>query len=257
MFSGSVQPNTVSLFSSTGSLPLQLFSTQTDATLPEDSFIHLLNDTTNLPAPPPPASLTPIHTGKEGMKDTKTLIQTVLHIQSPTLPTTFIQCPPQYPFTSASRGLGLKHPWAHIQVRDLGREWSCEFGIADQSGRTGIVRLSTFQKQPRLDAVGDLPLLHLPLSFPQRTDEYSATTWSAVDLHLPRILSAFTSPEFVSEDQPPPPHIRLPAGSFSHVVYVRIYATCRLRRIWFSHAGPSQKIPWEFDLYGCDPARAD
>ncbi|KAL1672965.1 hypothetical protein EV122DRAFT_223638 [Schizophyllum commune] len=254
MFTSSVQPSTVSLFLSTGSLPLQLFETKTDTTLPEDSFVHLLNDTTNSPAPPAPAKLIPIHTGKEGLKDSKTLIQTVLHIQSPTLPTTYIQCPPGFPSASNPRGLGLKHPWVHIQARDMGKEWSFEIGIADQGNRVGIIRCSTFQKQPNLDSIGPFPLLHLPLTFPQRTDEYSGTTWSTIDLNLPRLLSAFTSPQLIDEDHPPP-QVPLPSGTFSHVVYVRVYATCRLRRIWFSQAGPSQKTPWEFDLYGCDPAR--
>jgi hypothetical protein len=83
------------------------------------------------------------------------LNQTVLQIQSPTLRTTYIQCPPVdslYPDNSSSSGardksnnLGIKHPWMHVQVRDMGREWSFEVGLVDQSGRMGIVRLSTFQ----------------------------------------------------------------------------------------------------------------
>ena len=145
MFSSSVQPSTVSLFSSTGSLPLQLFETKTDTTLPEDSFVRLLNDTSNSPAPLAPAKLLSIHTGQEGLKDSKKLIQTVLHIQSPTLPTTYIQCPPGFPSLTNPRGLGLKHPWVHIQARDLGKEWSFEIGIADQGNRVGIIRCSTFQ----------------------------------------------------------------------------------------------------------------
>ncbi|KAL1746041.1 hypothetical protein HDZ31DRAFT_62601 [Schizophyllum fasciatum] len=299
MFSSAVQPTLVSLFSSTGSAPLQLFATHTDTTLPEDSFVHLLNDTTNLPAPSPPCKLVQIYTGKgEGkgaearvddeemrtkdsmtrLKDSKTLVQTVLHIQSPTLPTTYVQCPPDYVVgghTSNARGLGLRHPWLHVQVRDLGREWAMELGVADQARRVGVVRLSTFQPHPRLDAVGSLPLLHLPLRFPQRTDEYSASTWSTIDLHLPRLLAGFSATASTIDDETvdvdsarPASHIdsasspiidprtlALPAGPFSHVVYVRVYATCRLRRVWLSQSGPAQKVPWEFELYGCDPGR--
>jgi len=44
----------------------------------------------------------------------------------------------------------------------------------------------------------------------------------------------------------------LPGGAYSHVAYVKVYATCRLRRIWFSEGGPSKKFPWEFELYGDD-----
>jgi len=57
MFKTTVQPPLVSLFSSVGSHPLQLFSTHVDSQLPEDSFIQLLNDATSLPAPLAPGQL--------------------------------------------------------------------------------------------------------------------------------------------------------------------------------------------------------
>lgn len=41
--------------------------------------------------------------------------------------------------------LGIEHPWIHLQVRNLHREWSFEVGIVDRSGREGVVRCSTFQ----------------------------------------------------------------------------------------------------------------
>ena len=151
MFARSVQPDIVSLFSSTGSDPLGLFSVHVDGSLPSDSFIHLLNDSTSLPAPPPPAALI---TAPSVFRDHHTatsrgheLNQTVLHIQSPTLRKTFIQCPSSVP-PQASPGdkvLGLKHAWLHIQVRNLGRDWSFEVGIVDKTGRQGIIRCSTFQ----------------------------------------------------------------------------------------------------------------
>lgn len=148
MFSGTIQPNIVSLFSSTGSLPLSLFSVETDSTLPSDSLVHLLNDATSLPAPPAPASLIslPKTFADEGADEPSTgkhTRQTVLHIQSPTLRTTFIQCPPS--LSVSDKGLGLKHAWLQLQVRNLGREWSFEVGIADKAGRQGIIRCSTFQ----------------------------------------------------------------------------------------------------------------
>lgn len=60
---------------------------------------------------------------------------------------------------------------------------------------------------------------------------------------MPHFLSMATAKEL--EDAP-----ALPSGSYSHVAYLKVYATCRLRRIWFSQGGPSQKAPWEFELYG-------
>ena len=50
----------------------------------------------------------------------------------------------------------------------------------------------------------------------------------------------------------PPRRIPVPSGTYSHVSYVKVYATCRLRRILFTEvgSGPGQNLPWEFQLYG-------
>jgi hypothetical protein len=160
MFLSAVQPSIVSLFSSTGSDPLQIFKIHLDSSLTADSCIHLLHDTKSLPLPPDPAVLIPPPSiADRGNDDTGSsgysLNQTVLQIQSPTIQTTYIQCPSvDSPYqgnrSSAttrdkSNDLGIKHPWMHLQVRNMGREWSFEVGLVDQSGRMGIVRLSTFQ----------------------------------------------------------------------------------------------------------------
>ncbi|KAJ7468067.1 hypothetical protein FB451DRAFT_1352439 [Mycena latifolia] len=258
MFSNTVQPEVVSLFSSTGSDPLCLFGTSCDSTLPSDSFIHLLIDKSSLPAPPAPAVTISLPSLEQDSDDTESntsglcLGQTVLHLQSPTLRTTYIRCPP-----NNSTHLGLKHPWIHIQVRDVGREWSFELGLVDRSGHVGVVRLSTFQKQPRLKLStrhSSPPLLHLPLSFPSITSR-PLTAWATVTLHLPTLLPHFTSSSLLSrgtEDAHTPllGGTSVPSGSFSHTAYVKVYATCRLRRIWFSQSGPGKQAPWEFALYG-------
>lgn len=135
MFSSAVQPGIVSLFSSTGSDPLQLFSTHCDSTLHSDAFVGLVNDRPSHSKPRSPKNL--VSDDEAGFL----LDQTVLHIQSPALPKTYIQCPSQ-----PGKELGLKHSWIHIQARSLGIcDWSFEVGIADQLERKGIVRLSTFQ----------------------------------------------------------------------------------------------------------------
>lgn len=149
MFAASMQPSVVSLFSSTGSDPLALFTVNKDASLPSDSVVHLLNDSSLLPAPPSPAVIISAPCLEEASPG-HSIDQTVLHIQSPTLHTTFMQCPPiseNLADSRVSRGkdLGMKHPWIHIQVRSLGREWSFEVGLVDHSGRLGVVRCSTFQ----------------------------------------------------------------------------------------------------------------
>ncbi|EPQ52093.1 hypothetical protein GLOTRDRAFT_117588 [Gloeophyllum trabeum ATCC 11539] len=253
MFSSSVQPGIVSLFSSTSSDPLALFSTHIDAQLPSDSFIHLLNDSKNEPAPAPPASLIEAApTSGEGEGKGYELCQKVLHLQSPTIRKTYIRCP-----RDKRRGsLRLKHPWMHIQVRDMGREWSFEVGVVDRGGREGIIRCSTFQKSPRL-TLSSPPLLHLPLSFPPPSPS-KLTTWSTVALNLPSLLSHFTSTTLLqaahrkSDEQGSGG--TLPSGSYSHVSYVKVYATCRLRRIWFSETmtGSGQSAPWEFQLYAAE-----
>ncbi len=146
MLNSTVQPPLISLFSSTGSDPLGLFLSFKDHSLPEDSCIILVNDASGesyesggndsrakLISPPSVES-----TLDEGRA--YSLSQTVLHIQSPTMRTTFIQ----------SHGdLGIKHPWIHLQVRNMGREWGFEVGVVDQSKRRGTVRLSTFQVSRR------------------------------------------------------------------------------------------------------------
>ena len=144
MFASSVQPPLVSLFSSSSSNCLDLFQTATDSSLLSDSFVCLLHDATSRPGPPAPAKLiaSPSIISEDDGNDPqgRTLDQTVLHIQSPTLRTTYIRCP-----ASSRPNLGLKHPWLHLQVRNLGREWSFEVGIVDRAGREGILRCSTFQ----------------------------------------------------------------------------------------------------------------
>jgi len=155
MFKTTVQPPLVSLFSSVGSHPLQLFSTHADAQLPEDSLIQLLNDAASLPAPlapgrllhPPQLPLKPCPASpqdEERVADShegKVLSSTVLHIQSPTLRTTFIHSPP----LGSSMGLGLKHTWMHLQVRNMTKEWAFEIGLVDVLGQEGRVRFATFQ----------------------------------------------------------------------------------------------------------------
>ncbi|KAJ7269636.1 hypothetical protein C8J57DRAFT_1180675 [Mycena rebaudengoi] len=260
MFANTIQPDIVSLFSSTGSEPLQIFGTTSDSDLPSDSFFHLLVDKSSLPRPPAPAVLISPPALEQGSDDDVessnsglSLGQTVLHIQSPTLRTTYIRCPRD---TKPSADLGMKHPWIHIQVRNMGREWSFEVGLVDRSGRAGVVRLSTFQKQPRLKLptnASSLPLLHLPLSFPPISSR-PLTAWATVTLHLPTLLPHFTSssllPRGTDDAQTPMLGTSMPAGAFSHTSFVKVYATCRLRRIWFSQGGPSKPAPWEFDLYG-------
>nr|GAT59262.1 predicted protein [Mycena chlorophos] len=137
------------------------------------------------------------------------------------------------------------HPLS-IQQSVYPWEWSFEVGLVDRLGGTGIVRVSTFQKEPRLTP-STPALLHLPLSFPSIWSQ-RLTTWTTVTLNLPSLLPHFSSPSMYphGSDFSPAPAL----GVFSHVSFVKVYATCRLRRIWFNQGGPSKEPPWEFELYG-------
>lgn len=150
MFSSNVQPSLVSLFSSTGSEPLALFESSSDPDLVTDSFVCLLEDHTSSPTPGPSKTLiSPLQVREDDDSVNMAgccLHQTVLHVQSPTLRRTYIRCPPSTPRRRGAAGsLGLKHPWMHLQVRNMGREWSFEVGLVDRSNREGVVRCSTFQ----------------------------------------------------------------------------------------------------------------
>ena len=157
MFSKAVQPPILSLFSSASTECLSLFSVHTDPSLPSDSFVHVLDDESSLPEPTSPKTLIrPIlFEDTEGREsDTSntshnfSISASVLHIQSPTLQSGYIRCPPtnwKPHATQRDRDLGIKLGWIHMQVRNMGREWCFEVGVVDQSGREGRIRCSTFQ----------------------------------------------------------------------------------------------------------------
>ena len=180
MFSQTVQPSLVSLFSSSNSDPLQLFSRHSDSNRQDESFIHLLLDevstssTTQQPKrfvqPPCLPSFSEVdledrdtlkHSESRGQG--RLLCQTVLHIQSPNLPSTYICCPPlrNTRLKSTAPELGLTLPCMHMQVRTLGREWTFECGIADRAGRKGVIRFSTFKVRFLLRLFPDEAETHL------------------------------------------------------------------------------------------------
>jgi len=237
--------STLSLFSSIGTHPLGLFASQVDASLPDDSHITVIPDVVT----PPESNIGAIYlrTPDRG----GTILHPVLNIQSPTSASTYIHSLPN---------LGITLQWMHLQVRNLGKPWSFEFGIVDPTGREGVIRCSTFQQEARLYPTTP-PLLHIPLVFPplpplQHEDDVSGNTtetaWSTISLHIPSFIPHFSSssllqPIFTSSSSP---HGGYPTR-FASVSYVQIYASCRLRRIWFSESKPSEGTgAWELELYG-------
>lgn len=113
--------------------------------------------------------------------------------------------------------------------------------------------ISDGQDRPSLRADRTPPLLQLPLELPK--DEHKVTDWAELNVNLPQLAALFRSvpPEAASESeddeqgckgprlgggnrgtrQRPPD---LPSG-YASTVSVRIYASCRLRRLWFSAEG--------------------
>ncbi|TBU62657.1 hypothetical protein BD310DRAFT_917914, partial [Dichomitus squalens] len=153
----------------------------------------------------------------------------------------------------------------HLQVRNMGREWAFDVGVVDRSGQEGVVRCSTFQKQPKLE-LGVPPHLLLPLSCPPSSSR-PLTSWSTNSLNLPSLLPHFSSAALAradEDDEEPSPFspaykynggkMQVPSGTLSHVSYVKVYATCRLRIICFSEGGPQQRLSWEFQSHAADNA---
>jgi Protein of unknown function (DUF667) len=260
MFRSCVQPPIISLLSSVGSSPLHgLWSTSTDLKLPEDSFITFIDDNS-------PDSLGSEDSDRRkliniqddcGGGKGKQLNCQVIHIQSPTIGSTYLLSPP-------TGELSLNHSWLHLQIRNLRKEFAFEVGIVDSSNRNGRIRWSTFQQCPRVSHVSRTnihdghisqlgPLLHIPLSFPPPSSS-SLTTWCTIDVNVAVLLAMFSSVQDAEADASPGRNV-LPCATFSSLSYVKVYANCRLRRVWVSHGPPNGNRsqggwPAEFQLFG-------
>jgi hypothetical protein len=89
----------------------------------------------------------------------------VIHIQSPTPNRTYIQAGCRKGKGKAreireegnsSLPLGIELPWVGVQIKRLGqRGMALEFGVTDERGREGVVRLSSYK-------VGNILLLLYP-----------------------------------------------------------------------------------------------
>jgi hypothetical protein len=153
LFSHTTVPPLISLLNS-NSIPAlsPLWSTTTDALLPEDSVVCVLQDDAPDEA----------YSANQGFESTTKLLldasvslvpkrlppigsiaQPVIHLQSPTIRTTYIQA--GAPLAS-SDALGIGLAYVGMQVKPLGeRPFAVEFGIVDHAGNQGRIRISTFQ----------------------------------------------------------------------------------------------------------------
>lgn len=258
MFRNTVLSSPISLFSSTSSNSLSLFSLHVDPSLPEDSACVLLQDDTDQRIEIPSNDATLLYRdpkqfklrssnlqsasaeekenlGAEGKVERKPqlLTQSILHLQSPTISTTFIRSPPlvslkdlESDSTNYFTELGLKNSRIHFQLRPLGsRPLVIEIGIKDVKNQLGRIRLSNFQARPTLylfprnqddssekqddpkalisesrNVETKSPLLHLPLSLvPSPSNENDVLTeWSSFNLDLPYLIPHLHNPSLLS-----------------------------------------------------------
>lgn len=103
---------------------------------------------------------------------------------------------------------------------------------------------------------GAPPLLLVPLKFPQppTTSAYSPalTSWCTLSIDLRMLMSHFNSKELLRTDEDGQTTQGVFPSRFALVTYVKVYATCRLRRVWFTAGKESDAVrrPWELELYG-------
>ncbi|KAL1412779.1 hypothetical protein Q8F55_000527 [Vanrija albida] len=168
----------------------------------------------------------------------------VAHLQSPRIGDTYLQAGGSSSSKEA-RPLGVELAWLGLQIKPLGaRGLSVEVGVVDARGREGAIRLSSWLEHPALRASATPPLLHLPLALPD--DAARLTDWAEVCVHLAPLLALFrTLPSGAGDDEREAKKPRLasaafaalPEGRLASVSYVRVYANCRVRRVWFARDG--------------------
>lgn len=241
LFGDVVQPESLSLFSSTSSHPFALWSLHQDSDLQQDSGIRLLNDATDEPV-------------RGSSSDP------VLHIQSPAIRNTFIRSPP-----IKDTELGIKLPHVTFQFRSIGssRPFVFEIGIRDDDGRTGTIRLSSFQTEPRLylkhlrrrptasmtdedyDGASRTELLvHLPLELAATpaSDETSLTPWQVVTLPLDKLARYLSDTSLITPVDTELLRQSQRFGNFHSISYIKVHANMRLRRVWCSQHLPDHEL---------------
>lgn len=253
MFRKTLASSPLSLFSSTSSNPFSLFSVQIDSTLPEDSGCVLVQDDTDeekeleaneaalIFRDPSNFKLRSSNLKDEDEsvdvqeKDEQntdrrpqSITQTVLHLQSPTIATTYIRSPPLLKSTTDHTNhfneLGLTNSCIHFQLKPLdSRPLVIEVGVKDFKGQIGRIRLSNFQARPTLYLFNRIskqsegqeeedqefqvkesrsPLLHLPLALPQTPNRENnvLTEWCSFTLNLPYFMPHLHNPSLLSLD---------------------------------------------------------
>lgn len=247
-----LQTSPLSLFNACSEQPLALFSFDTDKTLPNDSGLALVKDKDDEII---------WHIGidedcknyvckDQGLK----LIERTsnptfsphfiqgysLHIQSPSIETTYIRCPP-----TKDIDLGITLPNLHLQVYlfDEHHPFMFEVSIKDHQGQSALLRWSTFKSTASLQYLNQQkPFLHMPLRRPVR-DSTTLTDWCTIVVPLNVISKQITSVNLsTSPGNKNVPHSKPLFENFQSVRYIKIFGNCRLRRVWFTDQGNYNEI---------------
>ncbi|SCV74407.1 BQ2448_6839 [Microbotryum intermedium] len=261
MFKHTLQPPVISLFSSSSSHPLLLSSAaSTSRSFPEDSWISLVDDSTDTFLRSPSSSPTtigiPSPSTMKGGSTSPTAIPTptassssssskgsisgpALHLQSPDIKSTFIRfgdAPSASVHergvsqsSSSSSALGIEAGYVHLFLKPLGHGMGfyVDVLVMDERGNSYVIRASTFQTQPHYTPqiptqsnTSHSSLLHLPLAFPPPST-HALTPWVLLSLPLPDLLLSLPD---LGGPSPPPRYKSLQS--------IEVHANCRLKRIW-------------------------
>ncbi|WVF72977.1 hypothetical protein IAT40_007795 [Kwoniella sp. CBS 6097] len=286
LLSGSIQPPLLTLLSSTSTPSLSpLFTSVVDPSS-SDARITSLPDSQSASSSSSSSRKVP-HTQPKGCT-----LHNVVHIQSPDPRKTYIQagCSLTEYRRRLDKGkarddgripLGVELPWIGLQIKRLGRrDMSFEVGIVDNRGREGVVRCSSFKKSPTTHPHRSPPLIHLPLNLPTAGPS-QLTQWVHIPINLSALIPLFQHlprPQRHASDSGSDDSqdgngsdreevarkkrkvAELPQGGFASISYVKVYANCRVRRIWFSAEGErtiegmGRTVRDEWELYAADEA---
>ncbi|KAJ1311856.1 hypothetical protein OPQ81_010317 [Rhizoctonia solani] len=131
-----------------------------------------------------------------------------------------------------------------MQIKDIGREFSFEIGLTDTAGRAGVLRCSTFQEEPRIESLQP-PLLHVPLDL---SPPGCMNPWRTIAINLSTVIPHFNTAACAVNG---PRTAHTPSGDYACMNYLKIYANCRLRRVWLAQTpDESTNQAWEFGLFG-------
>nr|XP_019010347.1 uncharacterized protein I206_04815 [Kwoniella pini CBS 10737]OCF49128.1 hypothetical protein I206_04815 [Kwoniella pini CBS 10737] len=280
LLSGSIQPPLLSILSSTSSPSISpLWICHTDNS--KDSLITTLPDTDEDLI----VAESSLKTKSKGC-----LQHNVIHIQSPNPLKTYIQAGiSKFEYLkelerSISKirtiPLGIKLPYFNLQIKKLNskKEIIFEIGFLNDKSKEGIIRFSSYKNNPTCHPFRNPPLINLPIkilnqnefsTISNNTNNNTLTKWLNISINLNSLLNLFkilprSKKEKEEEEKIKKRKLKiinnqLPSeGKFQSITYIKIYANCRIRRIWFSEEGEktlrsmSKNVQDEWELYAAD-----